>query len=100
MTISFTGVYILTSELVPTSVRNIGVGFASMCARVAGMAAPYVGGPLGDIEVYIPSIIFGTLAFLSGSLVFLLPETLGQSLPETIEEWEDIGQKYVTLLIH
>lgn len=46
VTVSFTGVYIITSEIVPTCVRNIGVGTASMCARLAGMAAPYVGGPL------------------------------------------------------
>ena len=46
ITISFSGVYVYTTELVPTNVRNIGIGTASMCARIAGMAAPYVGGPL------------------------------------------------------
>ncbi|ELT98228.1 hypothetical protein CAPTEDRAFT_166395 [Capitella teleta] len=97
VTVSFTGVYILTSEIVPTSVRNIGVGFTSMCARIAGMAAPYVGGPLGDVEVYLPSLIFCVLAFVSGSLVFLLPETLGQNLPDTILESEEFGKKKATI---
>jgi hypothetical protein len=30
----------------PTEVRNIGIGTASMCARISGMVAPFVGGPL------------------------------------------------------
>ena len=43
---AFTDIYIYTSELVPTEVRNIGIGTASFCARISGMAAPYVGGIL------------------------------------------------------
>ena len=34
---------------------------------------------------FIPSMIFGVMAFISGALVFLhLPETLGYSLPEIV----------------
>jgi len=46
ISITFAVVYVHASELIPTEVRNVGVGSASMCARVSSMAAAYVGGPL------------------------------------------------------
>jgi len=46
ISLSFAVVYVHASELFPTEVRNVGVGSASMCARVSSMAAAYVGGPL------------------------------------------------------
>ena len=42
----FAGLYVLTAELAPTTLRSGAMGLASMCARISGMAAPYVGGPL------------------------------------------------------
>jgi OCT family organic cation transporter-like MFS transporter 4/5 len=45
-TMCFSSVYLYSAELLPTEVRNGGVGFASLCARVSGMAAPFIGGPL------------------------------------------------------
>ena len=46
ISITFAAVYVHASELLPTEVRNVGVGSASMCARISSMAAAYVGGPL------------------------------------------------------
>ena len=43
---AFTDIYVYTSEVVPTEVRNIGMGTSSVCARLSGMAAPYIGGIL------------------------------------------------------
>ena len=40
----------------------------------------------------MPSIIFGTMAVVAGSVTFLLPETLKTKLPETIEEAEAFGK--------
>ena len=37
---------------------------------------------------YIPLATFGTLAFLTGALSLILPETTGVSLPETLEDAE------------
>ncbi len=39
-----------------------------------------------DIWAPLPSLVFGVVAVLSGSLVFLLPETKGTSMPDTVEE--------------
>ena len=35
-------VYVYAPELYPTTVRSIGMGLASMMARIGGVAAPYV----------------------------------------------------------
>lgn len=39
----------------------------------------------------IPTIIFGSLSIISGSLGFLLPETRRKELPESIQEAENNG---------
>jgi len=44
--IAFSVVYVHSSELFPTEVRNVGIGTASMCARVSSMAAAFVARPL------------------------------------------------------
>ena len=46
-------VYLFASEIFPTEVRQVGMGTASMLARISGMAAPYVGGPLVGTLYYL-----------------------------------------------
>ena len=38
----FEVMYILSSELFPTVVRNVGMGASSACARAGSMLAPYI----------------------------------------------------------
>lgn len=92
ITASYGTVYVFTAEQFPTPVRNVGLGASSMMARVGGILAPYINA-LSAIWPPIPLIIFGTLAFISGLLSLLLPETLNKKLPETIEEGERFGKK-------
>ena len=43
-------------------------------------------------QPWLPMGIFGSLAFISGTLVYLfLPETLGRPLPETVAEASNLG---------
>ena len=49
--------------------------------------ALYVPGISAD---YVPFIILGGCALVGGGLSFLLPETLGSHLPETLEDVEKL----------
>ena len=44
--ISFSGIYIYTSELFPTPVRSAAMGTAVLAARIGGLVAPLMGVPM------------------------------------------------------
>ena len=81
----FSSVYIYTPELYPTNIRSAALGLCSSVANIGGIVAPYTS-PLGDLIPWGPGVLFSVICVLSGMLVFLLPETRGKSLPETIDD--------------
>merc|ERR1719319_599675 len=85
ITSSYGTVYIFSAELFPTVVRNVGMGTASLAARIGGILCPYIN-MLSDTWTPLPLIIYGALAFTGGLLALVLPETLGKELPETIRD--------------
>ncbi|KAK3862992.1 hypothetical protein Pcinc_031196 [Petrolisthes cinctipes] len=80
--------YIYTSELFPTTVRNMAVGTCSMVARIGCVITPYIITLLGDVHYALPSTVFAVFAMSAGLLTLLLPETTNALLPETTEEIE------------
>ncbi|XP_046487153.2 organic cation transporter protein-like [Neodiprion pinetum] len=94
ITVSYSTLYIFTSEQYPTTVRNIGVGTCSAIARLGGVAAPMIV-DLSEISTVLPLITFGCSIVLAVLLLLLLSETSMKKLPETIEEVEVEG---VTIL--
>ncbi|KAH9489646.1 hypothetical protein Btru_045564 [Bulinus truncatus] len=87
ITASYAIIYLMAAELFPTVVRSIGMGVASMSARIGGILAP-IFLDLQTISKPLPLIIFGTLSIVAGSLAFLLPETEGKPLPQTPDDVE------------
>ncbi|KAJ7392479.1 hypothetical protein OS493_012145 [Desmophyllum pertusum] len=71
---SFSSIYVYSSELFPTVIRNIGMGTSSAAARIGSMSAPYVVW-LIRVHVLLPYSIVAVLAFVCAGLCFLLPET-------------------------
>jgi hypothetical protein len=61
--------------------------FINVCDRSQGKI---IGGPAG---LAIPLIIFGVTSVVAGSLLFLLPETQGRRLPETIQDAIELHRK-------
>ncbi|KAI8492307.1 hypothetical protein Bbelb_297600 [Branchiostoma belcheri] len=88
----FNIVFLLSAELNPTAIRNVGVGAGSMFARLGGVISPFVV-LTNKLWLPLPFLIFGGLSIIGGVSVVILPETLGAELPETLEEGENFGKK-------
>lgn len=86
---AFSIVYPATAELYPTVVRGMALGTCSMASRVGSLSAPYFI-YLGGYNRSLPYILIGSLNVLSGLLYFLLPESFGSPLPETISHMQTV----------
>ncbi|KAK0397821.1 hypothetical protein QR680_002286 [Steinernema hermaphroditum] len=90
ITSSYATIYTFTPELFPTVIRNTAVGCCSMIARIGAILASYIA--MWLVEVYgkkLMIIPFGTAAIIAFFVViFMLPETMGHPLPETIQQIE------------
>ncbi|KAL0818674.1 hypothetical protein ABMA28_008025 [Loxostege sticticalis] len=79
-----TTIYIYTSELYPTVVRNMGMGAASTAMRIGSMVAPFISN-ITTIP-WLPTVVFGAAPILAGALCLLLAETKGKVLPDSIDD--------------
>uniref|UniRef100_A0A8C5B2E5 Solute carrier family 22 member 6, like n=1 Tax=Gadus morhua TaxID=8049 RepID=A0A8C5B2E5_GADMO len=87
---SFNCCFLWSGELYPTILRQSGLGWVSMMARLGAMAAPLVL-LLGEYVTWLPGFVFGLVPLVSGIAALLLPETLNTPLPDTIQDVEDRG---------
>jgi len=94
VTSAFGTAYLYTSELFPTTVRNLCVGLSSMTGRIGAILSPYVVAldTLTGLS-WLPMAVFAAGAIISGLATILLPETKGKHLPRTMEEAEALGSR-------
>ena len=86
-------------ELFPTSVRQSGIGLATLISQAISIGGPYVIF-LGQYDLKLPYVIMFVVCATGALAVALLPETLGARLPETLEEASEFGKgdKYFSYL--
>ncbi|CAM1297601.1 SLC22A14 (predicted) [Pycnogonum litorale] len=89
--VAYCNMFVYSSEIYPTVVRNIGLGSGTLLAKVGAMLAPYVKELAKYTSPVVPLILHGTLALFGGVLVLLLPETKNRRLPHTIEDSENMS---------
>merc|ERR1711915_590198 len=91
-TMCFAILYMYTGELMPTTVRAAGVGSSSLVSKIGGTMSTSVAS-LADYNPAIPTIIFATMAIISGAITFFLPETKGKKMPESFDDIEKVAFK-------
>ncbi|XP_028279807.1 solute carrier family 22 member 7-like [Parambassis ranga] len=84
---SFTTVFLYTTELYPTVIRQNALGYTNFMSRLGVSVAPLIL-LLEDVWTPLPQIILCSMATVSGLVSLLLPETLNVRLPETIDDIE------------
>ncbi|KAL7861456.1 hypothetical protein SRHO_G00128970 [Serrasalmus rhombeus] len=93
---SFTAVFLYTTELYPTVLRQNGMGFCSCVARAGVSVAPLIS-LLEETWTPLPQVLFCSIAIIAGLLALLLPETHNIRLPETIEDVEQTRKRSICL---
>ncbi|XP_035734489.1 carcinine transporter-like [Vespa mandarinia] len=80
------------AEMLPTVVRAQGVSLIHIIGYFAHIIGPYII-YLSDISPVLPLVVLGLLSFIDAFLTLLLPETLNQDLPESLQEGNDFGKE-------
>ncbi|KAB7496024.1 Carcinine transporter [Armadillidium nasatum] len=85
--ISFLVVYIQLAELLPTSHRSAGTGMASIISSVIAISSPYIAysGTYWSTLPYVILMAIGSVGIVAS---LFLPETLGETLPQTLLDAE------------
>ncbi|XP_028628581.1 solute carrier family 22 member 1 [Grammomys surdaster] len=86
-------VCLVNAELYPTFIRNLGMMVCSALCDLGGIFTPFMVFRLMEVWQALPLILFGVLGLTAGAMTLLLPETKGVSLPETVEEAENLGKR-------
>lgn len=63
-----------------------------MC-DIGGIMTPFIVYRLAELWHELPLVVFAGIAVVGGGLVLLLPETKGKTLPETIEDAENMHRQ-------
>ncbi|XP_063617173.1 organic cation transporter protein-like [Cydia splendana] len=87
-----TSLYVYTAEMYPTRYRASFLAYSSLMGKVGSIVAPLMPGLGAHTWEHLPFLIFGVMALVSGLLVLLAPETLGATLPDTMEQASQLGK--------
>lgn len=82
-------IYVFFTELMPTVVRNMGLGICATAARIGAIICPYLL-YMGLYSKILPYIIFGTASIMAAAVSMLLPDTRNSKLPDLLTQTKHI----------
>ncbi|XP_027842262.1 solute carrier family 22 member 21-like [Aphis gossypii] len=91
ISIAFCIIYMLTAEIFPTRMRATMMSMCSMLGRIGSMLAPQATLLTEYFGVFATMLVFGSTALAAAAITMTLPESKNISLPNTINEAEEIG---------
>lgn len=94
VSINFFAVNLQSIEIYPTCLRQTGLAFAAIASNLFGVLGPYLVYLGTEYDVRIPFLAIGSLSALGAVCALLLPETLHQALPESIEQARKFGKNH------
>ncbi|XP_011564028.3 organic cation transporter protein [Plutella xylostella] len=85
ITLAYNSLYVFAAEVFPTNYRTSMLALCSTIGRIGSTCAPLT--PLlKSIHQFLPTLLFGAMAAMSGFLILFLPETLNTKLPDSLKE--------------
>ncbi|XP_048581006.1 organic cation transporter protein [Nematostella vectensis] len=100
LNIAWLTIYLIGSEVFPTTIRSTALGMCSTFQRCGALVAGYVSmlSQLPGLSIYLPVTIYGLFAIAAGVLfAIFIPETLHATLAQTIEEAETRQDSYALI---
>jgi len=93
---SFSNIYLYSTELYPTTIRNMALGTCSTFSRIGGIVVPFILalGQLPGVPVILPLVIIGILTLIAAVVSLWLPETLLSNMSETLADIESSSESY------
>ncbi|CAN7997933.1 unnamed protein product [Ixodes pacificus] len=82
--------YQLTSEIFPTVIRGRAVLLQRLVADFGGLLGAQVAS-LVEYDKFLPALVNGALSLVAAVLLFLLPDSINQPLPQTLEDGENLA---------
>ncbi|XP_050069288.1 beta-alanine transporter [Anopheles maculipalpis] len=92
ISITFFAVNLQSIEIYPTCLRQTGMAVGTIAATIFGIVGPYVVHLGTEYDVRYPFLVMGLSSAVGIFAALFLPETLHQSLPNTIEEAQEFGK--------
>jgi OCT family organic cation transporter-like MFS transporter 4/5 len=91
--ISWFCMWVQCIEVFPTCVRNTGINISVVISTAISMTAPFTI-EMDSIDKRLPYVVFVVFGFLGIMASVLVPETKGISLPETVEQVNELFRRF------
>ncbi|XP_072297414.1 solute carrier family 22 member 4-like [Eucyclogobius newberryi] len=92
-------IFVFFIELMPTVVRNTGLGIFSTSGRIGSILCPFII-YLGVYNKATPYIVFGSMSIVASVFTFFLPDTRNRKLPDLISQVQPIQRHCCLVITH